>query len=150
MGIPVKNTGKKTWFMIVLLSIGIVITFFYLKGRTNSPHGELPKVQTRDLLLYLENNSQPNMYDIHVELPDTIIRLSKLPHGKFKAFKVSSAYSYAYIQFYDSLRRKYELLPVDYIDETLYTNGKMKYIIEKIDTSKRDFIFNSMYIPDKQ
>jgi len=59
--------------------------------------------------------------------------------------QVESAYNYGFIRFYDEKNREYYQQPIDYVGETLFKTGNIKYIIKSIDSLKNTFEIISLY-----
>jgi len=94
----------------------------------------------KDLKFRLYNSTDFELKDVTVGLPDTVLTYDMLEKGSQTEWtNVKSAYHYGFIRFFDIKNRKYFIQPIDYVGETPYEKGEMKFIVKSIDTSDQSF-----------
>ena len=86
------------------------------------------------------------MNNITVGLPDTVLTYKGLEKNTQTEWtNVKSAYHYGFVRFYDIKNRKYYIQPIDYVGETPFEKGELKFIIKEIDSINQWFELDFEY-----
>jgi len=134
---------KKT---LIILILGL--SFFNCKQVIKSKNKvdiEKPAIK-KELRFCLKNSSQFDLKDITVGLPDTVLIYKQLKkQSQTNWVSIESAYHYGFVRFYDEHNQKYYIQPIDYVGETLFKKGTLKFIVKSIDTIEHSFELDSDY-----
>jgi hypothetical protein len=94
----------------------------------------------KDLKFSLYNSTDFDLKNVTIGLPDTVLTYAVLKkESQTDWTNVQSAYHYGLVRFFDWKDRKYYIQPIDYVGETSYGKGEMKYIVKLIDTTDQSF-----------
>ena len=94
----------------------------------------------KDLKFSLYNSTDFDLKNVTIGLPDTVLTYAVLEkESQTDWANVQSAYHYGFVRFFDLEGRKYYIQPIDYVGETPYKKGEMKFIVKLIDTTDQTF-----------
>ncbi len=126
--------------------------FFYnckkeLKNQNGKIEIEAEKSEPeKELKFSLYNSTEFELRNITVGLPDTALTYQKLEKlSQTELTTVKSAYHYGFVRFYDIKNRKYYIQPIDYVGETPFEKGELKFIIKEIDSINQWFELDFEY-----
>ena len=128
-----------------LLILILGLSFFNCKKELKNQNERIDiKVQEngtkKELRFSLENPTQFELKDITIGLPDTALTYKELAKkSQTEWTNVQSAYHYGFVRFFDSENRKYFVQPIDYVGETPFKKGELKFIIKSIDSTIQEF-----------
>ena len=128
-----------------LLILILGLSFFNCKKELKNQNERIDiKVQEngtkKELRFSLENPTQFELKDITIGLPDTALTYKELAKKSLTELtNVQSAYHYGFVRFFDSENRKYFVQPIDYVGETPFKKGELKFIIKSIDSTIQEF-----------
>ncbi|MFD0975411.1 hypothetical protein [Salinimicrobium gaetbulicola] len=132
----------------LILIIGLLFCSCKMEMKEDAENGEL-KVDTtetektepkKDLKFSLYNSTDFALKDVTIGLPDTVLTYAVLEkESQTDWTKVRSAYHYGFVRFFDWKDRKYYIQPIDYVGETAFKKGELKYIVKLIDTTDQSF-----------
>lgn len=95
---------------------------------------------TKDLKFSLYNSTEFDLKNLTIGLPDTVLTYVMLEKkSQTNWINVPSAYHYCFVRFYDGKNRKYFVQPIDYVGETPFEKGELKFIVKLIDTTNQSF-----------
>lgn len=145
-----SKIGKKiiiAGFLIAFLSFLItVLTLEFWRTDDNKPKQAEKNEANKELRFSLYNPTEFELRDITVGLPDTVLTYQNLKkQTQTEWVKVKSAYHYGFVRFFDSDNRKYYIQPIDYVGETPFEKGHLKFIIKSIDSINQEFEFHYEY-----
>lgn len=94
----------------------------------------------KELKFSLSNSTDFDLKNLTIGLPDTVLTYAVLEKKSQTDWtNVQSAYHYGFVRFFDWKDRKYCIQPIDYVGETAYKKGEIKYIVKLIDTTDQSF-----------
>ncbi|WP_141878111.1 hypothetical protein [Gramella sp. Hel_I_59] len=94
----------------------------------------------KDLKFSLNNSTNFDLKNVTIGLPDTVLTYEVVKKQSQTVWvNVPSAYHYGFVRFFDWKDRKYYIQPIDYVGETSYKKGEMKFVIKSIDTLNQNF-----------
>ena len=100
----------------------------------------------KELRFSLYNSTEFELNNITVGLPDTVLTYKRLEKNTQTEWtNVKSAYHYGFVRFYDIKNRKYYIQPIDYVRETPFEKGELKFIIKEIDSINQWFELDFEY-----
>ena len=100
----------------------------------------------KELRFSLYNSTEFELNNITVGLPDTVLTYKRLEKNTQTEWtNVKSAYHYGFVRFYDIKNRKYYIQPIDYVGETPFEKGELKFIIKEIDSINQWFELDFEY-----
>ncbi|MFH4966532.1 hypothetical protein V8G69_16140 [Gaetbulibacter sp. M235] len=137
---------KKTLF-ILILGLSFYNCKKELKNQNEKVEIKAEKSETKkELKFSLYNSTEFELRNITVGLPDTSLTYDKLEkQSQTEWTNVKSAYHYGFVRFYDIKNRKYYIQPIDYVGETPFEKGELKFIIKEIDSINQWFELDFEY-----
>lgn len=100
----------------------------------------------KELRSILYNSTEFALKDITVGIPNQVLNYQKLEKiSQTEWVNVESAYHYGFVRFFDMKARKYLCQPIDYVGETPYKKGALKFIIKSKDTISKNFELDFEY-----
>jgi len=143
---PLALIMKKT-LLILILGLSFYTCKKELKNQNEKIEIKEEKSETKkELRFSLYNSSEFELRDITVGLPDTALTYQKLEkQSQTEWTNVKSAYHYGFVRFYDIKNRKYYIQPIDYVGETPYEIGELKFLIKEIDSINQWFELDFEY-----
>ncbi|WP_228236265.1 hypothetical protein [Allomuricauda sp. M10] len=130
------------------LALFIAMIFCSCKQKPPSKEYVNPVGIQKDSILEfcLFNATDFDLNNITIGLPDTVLTYKKVEkYSRTEWIKVGTAYNYGFVRFFDIKNRKYYHQPIDYVGETLWKKGKMKFIVKSVDSINGYFDMVSIY-----
>ncbi len=137
---------KKT-ILIFILGLSFYSCKKELKNQNQKFEIKAEKSEIKKKLKFsLYNPTEFELRNITVGLPDTVLTFQKVEkQSQTEWTNVKTAYHYGFVRFYDTKNRKYYIQPIDYIGETPFEKGKLKFIIKEIDSINQWFKLDFEY-----
>tara|TARA_R110000744_G_scaffold57817_1_gene121114 strand:+ start:112 stop:537 length:426 start_codon:yes stop_codon:yes gene_type:complete len=137
---------KKILF-ILILGLSFYNCKRELKNQNEKVEIKTEKIESeKELKFCLYNPTEFELRNITVGLPDTALTYHKLEkQSQTEWTNVKSAYHYGFVRFYDIKNRKYYIQPIDYVGETPFEKGELKFIIKEIDSTNQWFELDFEY-----
>ncbi|WP_282124764.1 hypothetical protein [Algibacter mikhailovii] len=132
---------------ILILGLSLYNCKKELKNQNEKVEIKAEKSETKkELKFSLYNSTEFELRNITVGLPDTSLTYDKLEkQSQLEWINVKSAYHYGFVRFYDIKNRKYYIQPIDYVGETPFEKGELKFIIKEIDSINQWFELDFEY-----